>query len=83
MLEAAKLYGEEHKRCDEDYQIAREHAEAAANFLWLISAGKIFPLKFAVRPDDEELQQYFFSRIEECLKVPRGPADNAHGPFQC
>jgi len=33
VLEAAKLYDEEHKRCDEDYQRARDHAEAAANFL--------------------------------------------------
>ena len=77
VLEAAKLYDEEHKRCDEDYQRVRDHAEAAANFLWLISAGKITPLKFAVRPDDEELQQYFASRIKECLKVPMVPADNA------
>ena len=55
MLEATELYNEEHKRCDEDYQRARDHAEAVANFLWLISVGKITPLKFAVRPDDEEL----------------------------
>ena len=33
VLEAAKLYNEEHKRCDENYQRARDHAEAAANFL--------------------------------------------------
>ena len=77
VLEAAKLYGEEQKRCDEDYQRARGHAEAAANFLWLISAGKITPLKFAVRPDDEELQQYFASRIKECPKVPMAPTDHA------
>ena len=63
-MEAAKLYDEEHKRCNEDCQRARDHAEAAANFLWLISAGagKITPLKFAVRPNDEELQQYFSNR---------------------
>ena len=76
VLEAAKLYDEEHKRCDEDYQRSRDHAEAAANFLWLISAGKISPLKFAVRPD-EELQQYFASRIKDCLKVPMAPVDHA------
>ena len=56
---------------------ARDHAEAAANFLWLISADKIAPLKFAVRPDDEELQKYFSSRIKECLKVPMVHADHA------
>ena len=77
VLEAAKLYNEEHKRCDQDYQRTRDHAEAAANSLWLISAGKITPLKFAVRPDDEELQQYFSNRIKECLKVPMVPADHA------
>ena len=68
---------EEHKRCDEVYQRARNHAETAVNFLWLISVGKITPLKFAVRPDDEELQQYFSSRIKECLKVPMVPAGHA------
>ena len=52
VLEAAKPYDKKHKRCDEDYQRARDHAEAAANFLWLIGVGKITPLKFAVRPDD-------------------------------
>ena len=77
MLEAEKLYDEEHKRCGEDYQRARDHAEAAANFLWLISAGMITPLKFAVRPDDKEMQQYFASRIKECLKVPTAPVDHA------
>ena len=77
VLEAAKLYDKEHKRCDEDYQRARDHAETAANFLWLISAGKVTPLKFVAQPDDGELQQYFSSRIKECLKVPMVPADQA------
>ena len=77
ILEAAELYDDEHKRCDEDYQRARDHAEAAANFLWLISTGKITPLKFAVLPDDEELQKYCSNRIKKCLKVPMVSVDVA------
>ena len=30
-----------------------------------------------MRPDDEELQQYFASRIKDCLKLPAARADHA------
>ena len=43
ILEDAELYDKENATCDGNYQKARDHAEAAVNFLWLIHLGEWAP----------------------------------------
>ena len=64
-VEAAIAFDEE----DEDgNQLAIEHAEVLANFLWLMNAGKVPPIEFFLRLYDNVLQNYMENRIKQCLE---------------
>ena len=52
-------------------QLAFKHAEALANFLWLMNKDKVAPVEVVLRSDNEALQKYMEDRKRLCLKVKK------------
>jgi len=63
-------FDKENAKLDEDYQRARDHAEAFSRFLWLMSLDKIPEIKFLIPPDNDDLINYLSERKRKCIALP-------------